>query len=773
MKSLLHFNNFGEESKFISMIKISLFLAFCFLQLIVSSQNITAPTGLTVELLRAPDRAVITDAEPEFGWIFPQEGVSQTAFQILVASSPENLTAGEGDFWDSGKTYSNSSVNVSYKGEKLQPDSEYWWKVKVWGADGKESEFSRVQHFYTGKFNRSNDKWTGQSNWVKLTNGNWVAENRQMATFTHVKPVIFKQITGGKWFADFGKSAFATLEFSATAEKENKEVEIYLGERKNSNLTVNKKPGVSNIGFYKTAIVLKKGTHSYKIEIPRHDARYPHSQKLPPFYPEVLPFRYIEINAPQNVTVNSVTQKALFYYFDDDASAFKCTNNNLNRVWDLCKYTLKATPFLGVYCDGNRERMPYEADAYIQQLGHYSVDREFSAARYTAAFLIAHASWPTEWQMHAVMMAHEHFIYTGDTEFLASVYDDLQKKTLIALAREDGLISTRTGKMTPDFFKSIHFNGSKLEDIIDWPQGTPKGKKQANNAGATPEGERDGYVFTDFNTVVNVFHFYSLKCIADIAGALGKTEDETFYKTQTEKVRKSILEKMFDEKRGVFVDGIGTNHASLHANMFPLAFNLVPEKDIKTVVEYIKTKGMACSVYGAQYLLEALYNAGEAEYALQLMTAENRRSWINMINVGSTMTTEAWDEYYKPNLTWNHAWGTAPGNIIPRRLMGIQPLEPGFKTFLVNPQPTGLENIELKIPTIRGTIICNLIRGKNEWQMELSVPGNSEALVLIPSALPKITVNKNTVSPDSVIHYLGKSRNMIRLKSGNYKIKAY
>ena len=206
--------------------------------------------------------------------------------------------------------------------------------------------------------------------------------------------------------------------------------------------------------------------------------------------------------------------------------------------------------------------------------------------------------------------------------------------------------------------------------------------------------------------------------------------------------------------------------------MIPLAFNLVPEKHIKSVAKFIKTKGMACSVYGAQYFLEALYNAGEAEYALELMTSESKRSWINMLNVGSTMTTEAWDEYYKPNLTWNHAWGAAPGNIIPRRLMGIQPLGPGFKTFMVNPQPTGLENVEIKIPTIRGSIKCKLVATDIEWQMQLSIPGNSEALILLPSELSKIVINKNIVLPDSKIHYLGLSRNMIRLKSGNYKISA-
>ena len=607
---------------------------------------------------------------------------------------------------------------------------------------------------------------------MKLKNTNWVAENRQMATFTKIEPAIFKQSNKNIWFADFQKAAFATMEFSATSEKEKSKIEIYLGERKGENFTVHKKPGVSNIGFYRVEIDLGKGTHLYTIEIPRHDAKYPHSQKLAPFNPEVLPFRYAELNAENGVTVNWVKQLALFYFFDDDASYFKSPDNNLNRVWNLCKYTLKATPFLGVYCDGNRERMPYEADAYIQQLGHYSVDREYSAARYTTAYLNSHASWPTEWQMHTVMMAREHFMYTGDTEFLESVYEDLQKKTLITLLRNDGLISTRTGKMTPEFLKSIHFDGNDLKDIIDWPKGTPKGKKQANNAGPTPEGERDGYVFTDYNTVVNSFHFYSLKCMEEIAGALGKTEDKSFYKKQSEKVRESVMKNMFDAEKGIFVDGIGTEHSSLHANMFPLAFNLVPEKHIKSVAEFIKTKGMACSVYGAQYLLEALYNAGEAKYALELMTSESKRSWINMLNVGSTMTTEAWDEYYKPNLTWNHAWGAAPANIIPRRLMGIQPLDPGFKTFMVNPQPTGLENIDIKIPTLRGSIKCKLVETYIEWQMQLSIPGNSEALILFPAELSKIVVNKNIVTPNSKIHYLGKSRNMIRLKSGNHKISA-
>ena len=58
-----------------------------------------------------------------------------------------------------------------------------------------------------------------------------------------------------------------------------------------------------------------------------------------------------------------------------------------------------------------------------------------------------------------------------------------------------------------------------------------------------------------------------------------------------------------------------------------------------------------------------------------------------MIELGSTMTLEAWDVKYKGNLTWNHAWGAAPANIVPRFLMGVRPLTPGYERILVQPQP--------------------------------------------------------------------------------------
>ncbi|NOY57354.1 MAG: alpha-L-rhamnosidase [Calditrichaeota bacterium] len=757
------------------LIVVSVILVSIIAQKIHARQTTAAPTGLLCELLRDPSAAVITERMPVFGWIVNDSlrGAMQTAFQIIVSSSKELVDRNKGDMWNSDKVQSDRSINVKYHGKPLQPNASYWWKVRTWDASDVTSPFSKVQHFRTGNFDDNDRAWPAESKWVRLENGEWVLENRQKASYQDIEPKRIVRLEQGHYFVDFGKSAFATLRFNVTTDKEGDSVVVYLGERCNDDNTVHKNSGVSNIGFKRVVVNLQRGNHTYTIQLPRKISHYPNSQVLAEHMPEVLPFRYAEIiAAPSAITQENIRQIALFYYFDDDASDFTSSSEKLNQVWDLCKYTLKATPFLSLYADGNRERMPYEADAYIQQLGHYCVDREFSVARYTLKFLIFNPSWPTEWQMHTVFIAYADYMHTGNTEVIEQFYKDLRAKTLIALEREDGLISTRTGLLTKEFYDSIHYRGKSFRDIVDWPPGTPVGQKQATNHGPTPEGERDGYVFMPINTVVNAFHYRDLVLMAEMADAIGKTDDAEFLRTRAEKVKESFNRLLFDRQRGIYVDGIGTDHASLHANMFPLAFGLVPQEDVAGVVKFIKSRGMACSVYGAQYLLEALYRVGEAQYALDLMTSESKRSWLNMIRVGSSMTTEAWDEYYKPNLTWNHAWGSAPANIIPRKVMGIEPMEPAFRKIRIKPQPANLQYARLKMPTIRGAVKTLWKTERDRVTFDITIPANSTAQVWLPvnsmDGLQESGVNINKVKEIKIV---GQKGNYVicEIPSGSYR----
>jgi hypothetical protein len=138
---------------------------------------------------------------------------------------------------------------------------------------------------------------------------------------------------------------------------------------------------------------------------------------------------------------------------------------------------------------------------------------------------------------------------------------------------------------------------------------------------------------------------------------------------------------------------------------------------------------MACSVYGAQFLLEGLYEAGAADYALDLMRSTGERSWWNMIRVGSTVTMEAWDMKYKPNSDWNHAWGAVPANIIPRFLWGIQPVEPGFQRVRIRPQMGDLEHSRILMPTLLGPIAGRFeCKSDGSKVYEITLPGNMHGI---------------------------------------------
>lgn len=418
----------------------------------------------------------------------------------------------------------------------------------------------------------------------------------------------------------------------------------------------------------------------------------------------VLPFRWVEIEGwPGKLRPEQITRRAAFATtWDDDAASFRCSDDLLNRIWELCRYSIKATTFAGVYVDGDRERIPYEADAYLNQLSHYATDNDLQLARDTFDWLMEHPTWPTEWAPHMVFMAHADWMHTGDTAWLAPRYEGLKSKLLFDRARSDGLIASAPEHM-------------KKTDLVDWPR-----------------GERSEFVFTSANTVVNAFHLRAITFMTDLARALDKHADAAEFMARVSATHAVFQEKLFDAERGVYQDGEGTEHASLHANLFPLAFDLVPSEYRPRVTRWLAERGMDCSVYAAQYLLDGLFKNDNGEKALELITASNDRSWRHMVESGTTITWEAWDLRYKSNQDWNHPWGAAPANLLPRFVIGAQPLTPGWGRALIRPHIGDLTFAEGKIPTPRGPIMIEWSHSST-FRISLSLPQGVRAKVDLPA----------------------------------------
>jgi hypothetical protein len=103
--------------------------------------------------------------QPRLSWVLlsAQRGEVQTAFQLLAASSLENLARNQGDLWDSGQVKSAQTVNVAYAGQPLPSARQVFWKVRAWDKAGQPSPWSAPASWTMGLLNETDwqAKWIG------------------------------------------------------------------------------------------------------------------------------------------------------------------------------------------------------------------------------------------------------------------------------------------------------------------------------------------------------------------------------------------------------------------------------------------------------------------------------------------------------------------------------------------------------------------------------------------------------------------------------------
>jgi alpha-L-rhamnosidase len=122
------------------------------------------PVNLRCENLQAP--AGVDIRVPRFIWqlISSERNQKQIAYQIIVSDDINKINGNSGDFWDSGKTLSDKTLNIRYNGKTLSSADNLKWKVRVWDGEGIESEWSQVGSFSMGLLEKNDWKaqWIGE-----------------------------------------------------------------------------------------------------------------------------------------------------------------------------------------------------------------------------------------------------------------------------------------------------------------------------------------------------------------------------------------------------------------------------------------------------------------------------------------------------------------------------------------------------------------------------------------------------------------------------------
>ncbi|MDE3067794.1 MAG: family 78 glycoside hydrolase catalytic domain [Verrucomicrobiota bacterium] len=158
---------------------VRLLLAIAFALLLLAMAFAFAPAALgavTVAHLRCEslkNPLGIDAVQPRLSWMLNSNDrdQGQTAWRVLVASSPAKLKAGNGDLWDSGKVASDQSIQVPYAGKPLVSNEQCFWKVRVWDRGGKESAWSSPAEWSMGLLEPADwhAKWIGLDG-VTVTN---------------------------------------------------------------------------------------------------------------------------------------------------------------------------------------------------------------------------------------------------------------------------------------------------------------------------------------------------------------------------------------------------------------------------------------------------------------------------------------------------------------------------------------------------------------------------------------------------------------------------
>lgn len=142
-----------------------------------SEGSALVPRALRCEYLTTPLN--IHEHRPRLSWILvlggasdgadeggarptPVRGEFQTAYQVLVASTPELLRADRGDLWDSGRVASSDSAQIEYAGVPLGARRVCHWKVRVWDQNGDATAWSEPARWEMGLL--APDDW--EASWI-------------------------------------------------------------------------------------------------------------------------------------------------------------------------------------------------------------------------------------------------------------------------------------------------------------------------------------------------------------------------------------------------------------------------------------------------------------------------------------------------------------------------------------------------------------------------------------------------------------------------------
>ena len=256
---------------------------------------------------------------------------------------------------------------------------------------------------------------------------------------------------------------------------------------------------------------------------------------------------------------------------------------------------------------------------------------------------------------------------------------------------------------------------------------------------------KGGWSWGDWGTHIDIrlilasWHYLALQSAINMAELTGNTADIAEY----QKTRESIY-KAFNECWNGYAyrhpEYIGATDDRIHA--MAVLSGLADSSKYDTIYNFFRKQKYA-SPYMEKYVLEALFKMGHGDFALERF---KKRFGPMIADPLHSTLYEGWEEGGYGGGSTNHAWSGGMLTVIAENVCGVRPLEAGWKSFEVCPDPV-IPECDILIPSVQGKIHSAFVDTPDEFTLKLSVPAGTKAVVKVPAKPSgEILVNGKTVN---------------------------
>ncbi|MBQ7482701.1 MAG: alpha-rhamnosidase [Bacteroidaceae bacterium] len=628
----------------------------------------------------------------ERGAFFPPFWKTDTHYPVVEFSTKIDLAADE-----EVEIASEGKFNIKLDG-KLQfgmpskfrlPAGKHSLNIKVWNQNTPPAIFVSGKTVKSGsdwKVTYEDKEWIDESGkasdtsaTVYMSAGCWnfnSAEEKPSEFSLSRKPMDAVQKKSAKdgMLFDFGKETFGYLTLKNV--EGNGTVSIYYGESPEEALDTEHCETLDKISY----------TASEITDLAVNDAA---ARKSEYTLGNSKAFRYVYVVADNGMKVGDVGMDYEFSKVDYRGS-FKCSDDELNNIWNVGAYTMHLTT-REFFIDGiKRDRWVWSGDAVQSYLMNYYLFFDSETVKRTTWQLrgkdpvTSHINTIMDYTFYWFVGIYDYYMYTGDKEFVKQIYPRMQSLMEYVMGRinKNGMVEGMTGDWV----------------FVDWADGYLDKKGELS-----------------FEQVLFCRSLQTMALCADLAGE--KADAEKFSKLAVSLKAKLMPAFWNDEKKALVhnrVNGSQSYAVTRYSNMFSVFFDYFTDEQKQQIKKSVLLNNNILGIttpYMRFYELEALCQLGEHDNVMK----EMKSYWGGMLKEGATSFWEKYNPtekgtqhlemYGRPyGKSLCHAWGASPIYLLGKYYLGVRPTKPGYEEYVVEPHLGGLKWIEGDVPTPNGCI---------------------------------------------------------------------